>query len=153
MSDQSRAQFEIEELRNEAIQLHRAGCVTFDELDELSANANRLLFANPMSKHACRLTDILNRRHAHRAVAKQNEELRARVAELEEAINGVVTQRADDLCWRDIYTELAKLVGIDFTPELICDQDKFLANCKRFDESLRSGGGYLAVHTEQKAGR
>jgi hypothetical protein len=72
--------------------------------------------------------------------------LRARVEELEDAIKGVVTQRADDLCWRDVYTEMAKLVGIDFTPELICDQEKFLANCKRFDESLRSGGKYIPVN-------
>ena len=58
---------------------------------------------------------------------------------LRNAIRSVVTQRADDLCWRDVYTDLAKLVEIKFTPELFAESDKFLANCKRFDASMRSG--------------
>ncbi len=33
----------------------------------------------------------------------------AEVQRLREAIRKVVTQRADDLCWRDVYTELAAL--------------------------------------------
>lgn len=71
---------------------------------------------------------------------------RARI--LEDAIRKVVTQRADDLCWRDVYTELAKLVGVDFKPELICDSDKFIANCRAFDKSLREGGEYRPVNVE-----
>src|SRR5665213_1654583 len=72
----------------------------------------------------------------------ENERLRARCAELESAIKRVVTQEGDDLCWRDVYTELAGLVGIEFVPQLMVDPDKFAANCKAFDMSLRSGGKY-----------
>jgi hypothetical protein len=70
--------------------------------------------------------------------------LRARVAELEEAILRVVTQQEDDLCWMDIYTELAGLVRVTFDPRLLPD-DMMLANCRRFVKSLRTGCPYQPI--------
>lgn len=78
----------------------------------------------------------------------QIEDLTARIVELETAIRKVVTQRGDDICWRDAYTDLAKLVGIDFCPELICDPEKHLANCCMFIGSLRTGK-YKPIFVEQ----
>lgn len=72
----------------------------------------------------------------------------SRIEELEAAITRVVTQRGDDLCWRDIYTELARLVGIEFCPQLMADPEQFAANCKRFDASLRDGK-YTPVYCEK----
>ena len=77
-------------------------------------------------------------------------ELGDRINTLEAAIEKVVTQEGDDLCWRDIYTELAGLIGIDFVPKLICDPDHMAANCKAFDKSLREGGEYIPIYTEKK---
>lgn len=74
------------------------------------------------------------------------EQLKARIDELENGIKRVVTQEGDDLCWRDIYTELAKLVGIKFVPQLMADPEKFAANCKAFDTSLRTGGKYVPIY-------
>jgi hypothetical protein len=71
-----------------------------------------------------------------------------RLKQLEAAVIKMVTLRGDDLCWRDIYTDLAKLVGIDFCPELMIDQDKMLANCKCFTDSLYNGGPYKPVYVE-----
>jgi hypothetical protein len=65
----------------------------------------------------------------------------ARVRCLEDAIRAVVTPQGDDLCWADVYRELASLVGIDFDPYLL-PTDVFLGNCRRFVESLRSGRPY-----------
>lgn len=67
---------------------------------------------------------------------------------LREAIKKVLTQRGDDICWRDVYTDLAKLVGIEFTPELICDPAQHLANCERFISSLQQGP-YVPVFVEK----
>lgn len=64
---------------------------------------------------------------------------------LRDAIRSVVTQEADDLCWLDVYTNLAKLVGIYFTPKLMADPEKFIANCRRFNKSLREGGKYTTA--------
>lgn len=77
-------------------------------------------------------------------------QLEARIVELETAIRNVVTQAGDDICWRDVYTDLAKLVGIDFCPQLICDSEKFISNCRKFDASLREGGKYRPVFVEKR---
>lgn len=65
----------------------------------------------------------------------------ARVKELEDAIRWVVTQPADDLCWMDVYTKLAALVGIPFDPKML-PRAKMLANCERFVDSLLIGCPY-----------
>lgn len=66
------------------------------------------------------------------------------------AVVRVVTQRLDDICWRDAYTDLATLVGVEFTPDLL-PRDAFLANCARFQDSLASGACYVApVITEEE---
>lgn len=78
-----------------------------------------------------------------------NAALRERVAQLEDAIRKVVTQGGDDLCWRDCYTELAQLVGIEFCPKLIEEPEKMLANCCQFIHSMRTGGKYTPVYVER----
>jgi hypothetical protein len=65
----------------------------------------------------------------------------ARVRELEDHIRDVVLQQGDDLCWMDVYTKLAGLVGVQFDPTLLPDE-QMLTNCKRFITSLRTGGRY-----------
>jgi hypothetical protein len=68
-----------------------------------------------------------------------------KLLELRRAVRKVVTARGDGLCWRDAYTELAGLLPerppVDVTPP----REVFLANCARFEESMRSGGGYTAA--------
>jgi hypothetical protein len=66
---------------------------------------------------------------------------------LREAIRQIVTQRGDNICWRDVYTDLAKLVGVDFCPQLIADPEKMLVNCRAFVQSLQSGP-YVPVYVE-----
>ena len=78
------------------------------------------------------------------------DELVIEVERLRAAIRNVVTQRADALCWRDAYTDLAGLVGIQFCPQLIADPEQFAANCKHFDTSLRTGGKYIPIFCEKK---
>jgi len=85
--------------------------------------------------------------------AMNNQELKAEILKLHHAIRKVVTRRADDLCWRDIYTDLAKLVGIEFCPQLIADPEQFASNCRKFDQSLRTGGDYVPVFVEKKDDR
>lgn len=71
-----------------------------------------------------------------------------RVDQLETAIRKVVTQAGDDLCWRDIYVELARLVGIEFNPDLL-PKEQMLRNCERFIDSLASGAPYFSVERER----
>lgn len=68
---------------------------------------------------------------------------------LEDVVRRIVTQRADNLCWRDVYTELATLVGVEFCPDLIADPEHMLTNCCAFVHSLRTGGKYLPVYVER----
>jgi hypothetical protein len=75
----------------------------------------------------------------------EHERLRA----LEAAVLRIVTERADRLCWRDVYTELAGLVGVKFCPELIEPPEKMLTNCCQFLHSLRTGGEYVPVYVER----
>ncbi len=64
-----------------------------------------------------------------------------RVAQLEAAIIKVVTQQADDLCWMDVYTELAHLVGRSFDP-LLLPVEQMDKQCQRFVRSLHAGCPY-----------
>lgn len=72
----------------------------------------------------------------------ETERLKARVAELEGAIRYVLTQGQDDLCWMDVYTRLGALVGVRFEPNVL-PTEVFLANCARFEASLKSGLTYV----------
>ena len=74
-------------------------------------------------------------------------DLTARVAELEEAIRWVVTQKEDDVCWMDAYVRLGKLVGIEITLEQLAmlPEGLMLANCTRFVRHLHTGCGYKPV--------
>lgn len=76
-------------------------------------------------------------------------QLKAEIVKLRSAIRKVVSQRCDDLCWRDVYTDLSKLVGVPFHPEMIDDPEKMLANCCQFIHSLRTGGPYTPIYHER----
>lgn len=67
--------------------------------------------------------------------------LQRRNRELEEEIKGVVTQPLDDICWRDVYTRLAKLVGIEFDPDML-PKSQMMKQCERFIDSLKGGEPY-----------
>ncbi len=69
------------------------------------------------------------------------EELQAENKKLKDAITKVVTQKLDNLCWRDCYIELAGLVGIDFNPDMM-PEDQMLENCRVFIKSLKDGCPY-----------
>lgn len=73
-----------------------------------------------------------------------------RLMRLDAAVRRVVSQRADDLCWMDVYVELAGLVGVEFVPELIDPPERMLGNCRRFVDSLKTGGPYVPVYVEQR---
>ena len=66
---------------------------------------------------------------------------RERVRILENAITIVVTTKFDDLCWRDVYVDLAALVDIDFHLEQL-PREQFLRNCAHFHDCLASGKTY-----------
>lgn len=70
--------------------------------------------------------------------AKENLLFRQKITE-------VVTQRLDDICWRDVYIELAALVGIEFDPDLL-PRDQMLANCERFIDSVKTKTPYKPVY-------
>lgn len=79
-------------------------------------------------------------------------ELKGELVRLRTAIRDVIDQRGDDLCWRDVYTKLAALVGVEFVPQLMCDPDTMRANCNRFIDSLYNGGPYIPVYVEKAGG-
>lgn len=60
---------------------------------------------------------------------------------LEAAVRKMLALEGDDICWRDIYTELAGLVGVEFRPTML-PKPQMLANCSRFIDSLQSGEHY-----------
>lgn len=55
--------------------------------------------------------------------------------ELKEAVENVVSQDVDNICWLDVLKDLAKVVGKEFNP-LLLPKEKFLANCQRYANSL-----------------
>lgn len=79
-----------------------------------------------------------------RGMATELAQLRAKVAELEEAIRWVVTQQADDLCWMDAYVRLGKFVGVEITLDQLAmlPKGKMMANCDHFITCLQKGIGY-----------
>jgi hypothetical protein len=83
-------------------------------------------------------------------VIQVSEDRYDQLTKLEAAVKRVLSQRGDDICWRDVYTELAALVGVEFTPELIGDREKMMANCKRFVDSMYDGGPYVPVYVEAR---
>ncbi len=64
-----------------------------------------------------------------------------RLRKLEEVVKGVLAQELDDVCWRDVYTEMASLVGVTFDPELL-PKVQFMGHCSRFHDSLACGTKY-----------
>lgn len=53
----------------------------------------------------------------------------------------VVSQKGDSVCWLDAYKDLAKLVDVEFDPELL-PREKFLNNCSYFYDCLAKGKPY-----------
>lgn len=65
-----------------------------------------------------------------------------RIAILEASIKSVLSQKGDDVCWRDVYINLAELVGAEFNPELL-PKEQFIHNCTHFYDCLKSGEPYV----------
>lgn len=65
----------------------------------------------------------------------QTEAALSRVKVLEAAINGVLDQSMDDICWMDVYVMLGRLVGREFDP-LKLPEHQFRRNCDRFTLDL-----------------
>lgn len=66
-----------------------------------------------------------------------------RLRKLEQVVKNVLVQNGDDVCWRDVYEEMAKLVGVEFKPKLL-PKHKFIVNCNHFYDCLMSGDHYIA---------
>ncbi len=71
----------------------------------------------------------------------ENNELRDRVKELENAIREHAAQRENDRCWLDDL-KLYKLIGIDEHPGLKLPKPTFLSNCQRYWECQQAGKTY-----------
>jgi hypothetical protein len=73
------------------------------------------------------------------------EHVSARVHALESAIKEAVSCQLDDICWMDVFTKLAALVGHKFDPVML-GKPRMLRNCERFVDSLVEGRPYCADH-------
>lgn len=73
-----------------------------------------------------------------------------RLRKLEKVIKDVLSQEGDDVCWRDVYEEMATLVGVEFKPKLL-EKCQFIRNCNHFYDCLASGEHYITP-TEKPSG-
>lgn len=65
-----------------------------------------------------------------------------RLLKIEEILKTkVLNQKADDVCWRDVYLELAELCGVEYDPELL-PREQFMRYCGVFYDSLATGCPY-----------
>lgn len=64
-------------------------------------------------------------------------------------IRQIVTERADNLCWLDVYQKLAKFVGVSFDP-LQLPTAQFLGNCTHYECSMRTGRDYRPDEVTQR---
>lgn len=70
-----------------------------------------------------------------------------RLRDIERSVRYALMQEGDSICWRDLYSTLGKLLGLEnYLPKLMDDPEKMHANCRRFIESLYSGP-YVPLHT------
>jgi hypothetical protein len=83
--------------------------------------------------------DASNLPAIHAEAANEIERLR----KLEVVVVRVLTQQGDDHCWRDVYTEMAGLVGMEFLP-VVLDKPTMIRNCDHFVDCLLSGDHYVA---------
>lgn len=60
---------------------------------------------------------------------------------IKSTIRRIVTERYDDICWMDVYKELAAFVGIEFDPKML-PRERMLKNCERFVDSLLTDTEY-----------
>jgi hypothetical protein len=72
-----------------------------------------------------------------------------RLLAIEEAVRYALTQRGNAICWRDLYTKLGDLLGVDFTPKLMDDPKVMEAECRRFITSIYAGP-YVPLHTTKR---
>lgn len=64
-----------------------------------------------------------------------------RLARYDSVVLNVLAQSADDVCWRDVYTELATLAGVEFDPCLL-PLARFISNCVHFHACLAADTKY-----------
>jgi hypothetical protein len=64
-----------------------------------------------------------------------------RVKELETAIHNALDQSGDNICYLDIYRDLGKLVGREFNP-VVLSEEQHMDNCRRYHRCLVSAQPY-----------
>ena len=84
---------------------------------------------------------LLKRYHFNEDRHKYRYDHYNRLKKLEEIVKDVLKQTGDKVCWLDVYTEMAELVGVKFNPELL-PKEKFLGNCSHFHDCLKKGEPY-----------
>jgi hypothetical protein len=72
----------------------------------------------------------------------------ATLRELRAVVIRVLSQKGDDVCWRDVYTEMAHLVGVEFVP-VVLDKPTMERNCKHFIKCLLDGEHYIAPSVKE----
>lgn len=60
---------------------------------------------------------------------------------LEDACRYALSQQADNICWMDLYTRIASVLGVEWSPTLL-PPEQLRANCNKFIESIYSGCVY-----------
>lgn len=67
--------------------------------------------------------------------------LQDEVFDWRQAARWILSQRGDDICWRDFYVKLAKLLPEepDVSHLLLPPREQFLKNCANFEACLRRG--------------
>jgi hypothetical protein len=78
-----------------------------------------------------------------------NDHLEQQNVEFRQAIEQVLSQREDDLCWMDVYVMLGRLVGQEITPAklAVLPVDKMMEKCERYCKSLKGGEPYQRDHS------
>jgi hypothetical protein len=67
-----------------------------------------------------------------------------------EFVNKTLDTSFDDLCWRDVFIDMAKLAGREFEPGLL-PKPLHMRNCDRFYDSLAASSPYLKVGVDPAA--
>ena len=71
------------------------------------------------------------------------------LTEIKALVRQIVTERADNLCWLDVYQKLATFVGVQFDP-LQLPTAQFLGNCTHYECSMRTGRDYQPDEVTQR---
>lgn len=139
--------------------------------DQIKAVANGTdnysrIFAQEILEHRALETDIAFLKADNASLSAENESLKtqlecvvpaeatakletdsisAELSNIKLAIKEVVSQKADDVCWMDVYVQLGKLVGITIRAESLALLPKatFLHNCEHYIDCLKKGETYV----------